>query len=297
VRVEDVAVRCEGCARVYPVVGGVPILLAEERSVFSIAEAKQGAPQPTPLGRALGKVLPSLGLNRVSAKNFARLREALQQQAPQREGRAARVLLVGAGDRGAGVAELHGTPGLELVESDILLSPAVKLVADAHDLPFEGESFDAVVLQAVLEHVVDPVRCVAEAHRVLQPGGYIYTEVPFLQQVHMGAHDFTRFTLGGHRALLRSFRELDAGAAGGPAMALGWAIDHFFRSFSSAPLYRKALAVGLPLALFWLKYLDLVLEREPQAADAASGTFFFGVRSEAPATDREILARYGRSPR
>ena len=43
--------------------------------------------------------------------------------------------------------------------------------ADAHTLPFADASFDVVVLHTVLTHVADAGRVVAEAHRVLRPGG------------------------------------------------------------------------------------------------------------------------------
>ncbi len=43
------------------------------------------------------------------------------------------------------------------------------LICDAHDIPFADRSFDGVIVQAVLEHVVDPFRCCEEIHRVLIP--------------------------------------------------------------------------------------------------------------------------------
>ena len=73
------------------------------------------------------------------------------------------------------------------------------VLGDAHDLPFVDAAFDAAVIQAVLEHVVDPQRVVAELHRVLREDGVLYSEVPFMQQVHEGAYDFTRYTDLGHR--------------------------------------------------------------------------------------------------
>lgn len=45
--------------------------------------------------------------------------------------------------------------------------------ADIFDLPFEDASFDAVFIHAVLQHLDDPAAAVAEAYRVVAPGGLI----------------------------------------------------------------------------------------------------------------------------
>lgn len=43
--------------------------------------------------------------------------------------------------------------------------------ADAEDLPFEAESFDAVVANFVVHHLARPETVFREVHRVLKPGG------------------------------------------------------------------------------------------------------------------------------
>jgi ubiquinone/menaquinone biosynthesis C-methylase UbiE len=50
-------------------------------------------------------------------------------------------------------------------------------VADAQELPFDDESFDAVVCQFGAMFFPDKVRAFTEAHRVLAPGGHYYFSV------------------------------------------------------------------------------------------------------------------------
>ena len=47
------------------------------------------------------------------------------------------------------------------------------VVADCHELPFEDAFFDAVHIHQVLQHVADPVTALAEAIRVVRPGGTV----------------------------------------------------------------------------------------------------------------------------
>ena len=189
------------------------------------------------------------------------------------------------------MAQILANPAVDLVETDVQLAPRTQLVCDAHQLPFAGSSFDGVIAQAVLEHVLDPYRCVAEIHRVLKDGGVVYVETPFMQQVHEGRHDFTRFTHLGHRRLLREFDEISSGATGGPAMALAWSIRHLL--ISMAPSKRWSMAFGgLARLFFWLKYVDKLVIDKPAALDAASGYFFLGRKSGRVLPDRDLLELY-----
>lgn len=52
------------------------------------------------------------------------------------------------------------------------------LCADGYDLPFRDASFEVVLLIAVLEHTREPRRILAEARRVLKPGGRAVMVVP-----------------------------------------------------------------------------------------------------------------------
>jgi SAM-dependent methyltransferase len=52
----------------------------------------------------------------------------------------------------------------------------------AGPLPFSDQSFDAVVLKDVLEHVPDPVALVRDVRRVLRPGGRVFASSPDAQR-------------------------------------------------------------------------------------------------------------------
>jgi SAM-dependent methyltransferase len=193
---------------------------------------------------------------------------------------------------GEGMEILTDRASVDLVETDVSIGPRTALVCDAHDLPFADDSFDAVVVQAVLEHVLDPHRCVEEIHRVVKPGGLVYAETPFIQQVHAGPYDFTRFTHLGHRRLFRKFAEIESGAVCGPGMALAWSWQFFLLSFGTSRPVRALLGAFARLTSFYLKYVDFYLIDKPGTLDAASGYYFIGRKEGNILPDRELIKHY-----
>ena len=279
------------CGKTFPEVGGIPILINEANSVFRIGEIAALGIREASARSFWDRALPRLTANPVSETNYRRLAETLNPG-----GSGARVLVIGGARGGVGMNPLYASPYLELIETDVVASTNTRYVCDGHDLPFEKETFDAVVLQAVLEHVIDPGRVVAEAHRVLRPSGLVYAETPFMQQVHAAAFDFTRFTDLGHRRLFRYFEEIERGVACGPASALAWSFQHFLIAFSSGPRSRKLLTAFARLSVFWLKYFDYWLVRRKVAHDGASSVYFFGRKHSRAIDDRRLLELYRGAP-
>ena len=200
-----------------------------------------------------------------------------------------RVLMVGGGERWEGLDRfLALVPTAEIVNSDVYPGPFVHVLTDAHQLAFADESFDMVIVQAVLEHLIEPYVAAGEFWRVLKKDGLVLADTPFLQAVHMGAYDFTRYTPLGQRALFKRFVEIEVGISAGPMSALRWSIEHAAKS-----LFRSKLAAWLlrpfTLPLGWIEQFS---PANRYALDACSGSYFIGRKSDRTATPREIIAAY-----
>jgi SAM-dependent methyltransferase len=279
------------CRREFPLKNGIPILIDSRLSVFE--ECSQPESNPPPSGpaatakRLAAALLPSLGRNIGSKQAYAKFAEILLAISTK-----PKVLVVGGATIGAGLETILKKDSIEFIESDVYLSPRTALVCDAHQIPFEGDTFDGVIVQAVLEHVADPAACVEEIHRVLKPRGLVYSDTPFMQQVHAAGHDFSRFTHVGHRRLFRKFDEVASGVSCGPGMALAWAYQYFLLSFVQSKMARAIAVAFARLTGFWLKYLDYYLIRKPGALDAASAYYFLGMKARLSISDRQAIDQY-----
>ena len=102
----------------------------------------------------------------------------------------------------------------ELIATDVIETPRVNTVADAHDLPFSDTSFGSYVAIEVLEHLGSPKQAANEIHRVLEPGGVAILSIPFLFRVHSDPNDFQRLTKSGLQKLFEDFTDVDVAEFG-----------------------------------------------------------------------------------
>jgi SAM-dependent methyltransferase len=197
------------------------------------------------------------------------------------------VLMVGGGTQGVGCEGLYEDRDIRQIAFDIYPSNLTQFVADAHQIPLANASMDGVVVQAVLEHVLDPANVVAEIDRILKPGGLVYAETPFMQPVHEGAYDFTRFTELGHRWLWRHFEEIKRGVIGGPGLSLYWSSRYFWR----AVLGHRRIAdlISLPFLVFSAFDPFLPLRRK---IEGANGVSFMGRKGGRPLPQDELISHY-----
>ena len=161
------------------------------------------------------------------------------------------------------------------VNLDIAPFRGVDVVGSAEHLPFVTDSFALVRSFAVLEHVRRPNSMIAEMLRVLRPGGYAYTEVPFLQHFHAYPDDFQRYTTEGLKEAFRDYEILEVGVCVGPSSTVTAIVADWFElfSFSQRRLVNDALR-AIPLILMLpVKYFDLLLMKNPRAHELASGIY------------------------
>ncbi|HED15621.1 MAG TPA: methyltransferase domain-containing protein [Gammaproteobacteria bacterium] len=284
----DDEIVCETCGDKYPVSYGRPVFLRPDNSIFNRDDYRNlDSPVPTTGNSKWRALIPEASLNLASQRLLTRLRKELEKITD------ATVLVVGGGCQRTWLGDLlRPDDTIKIVYTDIDVAADVDLFCDGHDLPFVDNAFDAVVTTAVLEHVLYP-ECVAEEIiRVLKVGGLLYSELPFMQQVHEGAYDFTRYTLSGHRRLFNRIAVIDSGMVAGPGTTLVWSIENFVLAFTVRPVLRKISKVVIRIVFGWLKYFDLFLKDKPAAMDGASCTYLFGRKMAGQIPDSEIIASY-----
>jgi SAM-dependent methyltransferase len=145
---------------------------------------------------------------------------------------------------GCGEGMMFDGTGTHPVQMDVSMTRVARaagkcrflLCADGYRLPFADESFQIVLLVAVLEHTREPWRLLAEARRVLKRGGRAIMVVP--NDINMSAG----------RLLLRKFpiRYPDHLTFTTPAKMRRWLSDGFrLREGFTLPFRALPFAVNL----------------------------------------------------
>ena len=154
--------------------------------------------------------------------NFVTIEEELKNVLPLLKGR---VLNAGCGNRD--ISDFLKTYYAEEVENcDIQSSIPGAIICDLTAIPKEGKYYDAILCNAVLEHVKDARAVMEEFKRLLRDDGHLIISVPFLQPYHPTPTDFRRFTYEGlHRlAAHAGFSITRIIALHSLAQTLGWII-------------------------------------------------------------------------
>lgn len=143
------------------------------------------------------------------------------------------------------------------------------VVASAEDLPFEDNSFDVVIMDAVLEHIPDVGKAIAEVGRILKPGGKFVGYVAFMECFHEISYSHLSFKALEHYSEINGMKleKISGGSAFGIDYHLRVLLYPFPFKYS-----RKLIAMGIR-ATFFLKakaaYYGLRYKRKMSKKDAS----------------------------
>lgn len=168
---------------------------------------------------------------------------------------------VAAAPRGSVIVELgSGNRRLrdDIINIELFPFPNVDLLADVAKLPIADDAADLVIMDSLIEHVPRPHDVVAEAHRILKPGGTAICVVPFVFPYHGYPKHYCNFSKDGLEVLFGAFASRNIETNVGPTAALTNLVSEYFAvavGGNSSLRYTIAKGVGLlPLTLF--KYVD-----------------------------------------
>ncbi len=171
-----------------------------------------------------------------------------------------KILNIGSGDFNGVGSKLWKYRKGNVINLDILAGPNVDIVGDAHNLPFNNNSFDTIIMQAVLEHLHSPDIALKEAFRVLKPNGYLYLEVPFLQGFHADPHDYFRYTQMGILQLTTDYGVIIyKGVSSGPFSTINWIIRDLLSNLTIYKKFNLIVRFIISWLFFPLKYLDFFI--------------------------------------
>jgi SAM-dependent methyltransferase len=183
-----------------------------------------------------------------------------------------RVLNAGCGDRN--ISDLLIGAGAQSVDNcDIQSSIPGAFICDLREIPRPDSCYDAILCNAVLEHVPDAEKVMSEFRRLLAPGGKLVVAVPFLQPYHPTPLDLRRYTLDGLIDLCKrfGFDVVHTAPVHSMAQTLGWMYWAYLEERKSTTLK----------VLFWLPiYVASRLWKapRPESRAACSGFQVVGVK-------------------
>jgi len=188
--------------------------------------------------------------------------------------------------------------GPRVLNLDVKARPNVQIVGAAENLPFGNETLRCVLCQEVLEHLRDPDSCMLEVARVLEPGGMLYVQAPFIIGYHSEPHDYWRFTAEGLREVVRraGLEVLETGASVGAGTSMYRIAVEFWASLAAVSWDRLYMpAKGLAAVLLApLRWADLVTAKAGRTNRIAAG-FYAVSRKPAAGEDGEVRDGPGRA--
>jgi len=169
----------------------------------------------------------------------------------------------------------------EYVGLDPFPGTKANVCAPAWEIPFSENTFDGVILNQSLEHIMKTEKTISEIKRVLKPGGFCIVTVPHTMRNHSTPipsrkcefdnfnkseirywnNDFYRFTKFGLIYLFRDFKITKLEETSGYFGTLFQLVNYFFASFRPVrliftPLYFLNNVLGVAFDSFFKLFLS-----------------------------------------
>ncbi len=147
-------------------------------------------------------------------------------------------------------------------------------------LPYRDNTFDAIISQAVFEHIPRPWEVARELHRVLKPGGQIHIDTAFMQPFHSDPDHYFNMTIPGAREIFRPFREVRVGVKPYqlPSFGLRMQIEVMLQHLGPGAWQNRMRSLLDDLQRDGAA-LDEALDPDGRT-DLAAGVYFHGVKDE-----------------
>ena len=148
--------------------------------------------------------------------------------------------------------------GVDLKSSRFLGDRPPDAYARGEQLPFRNGSMDTVLGLSMLTYFSEPGTLIAEAHRVLKPGGILLLEFTQMVPLHDEPHDYFRFTRYGAAHLLEhgGFEPLDYIPIGGLMSRVGLSAVAALNRINRGP---TRVLTEIPVRLLYI-FLQLLFE-------------------------------------
>jgi SAM-dependent methyltransferase len=254
---------CTSCKASYEIVNSVPVLLtAEDRIKFNaeVLSAKRIEREiRNPYTSKMIKAVKSLVGSSLSLPKSRKLKCLFKNSTLL-------TLNIGSG---------NSKRNSNTINLDISLYRNVNIVGNAMNIPIADATFDFVINIALLEHLEYPEKAVAEMHRVLKPGGYLYTVTPFLLHYHGYPNDYQRFTKSGLQSLFRDLEFIEEGTRIGPSSTISTLVADWFElfTFSEKRCINDIVRFIALVLVFPLKFFDYLLSHNPRSHEMAQAIY------------------------
>jgi SAM-dependent methyltransferase len=241
----------------YPMVEGIPVLVAENNSMFEVeaillqkplTQNKNYSDKRNLKNFIRASLLPKLNMDWTLKARYEKLADRV---------RGGNVLIIGAGNKVEFYKSIFKQSGL-VITSDVHLQYNPDVVFDVHQIPFKADTFNLVLAGQVMEHTIRPWIAASELERIIKPNGLIQIEVPFAFPYHGAPYDFFRFTFTGMRSLFRYCKLEKFKATEGIFTAAAVTNAQALLEISNSKIVRYPMLVLGRLLFFWMKYLDLL---------------------------------------